>query len=228
MPKTPTDYERTVIYKIQHLEKDELLYVGSTTEFTKRKCKHKSDCINPKAKLYNAKLYKMIRENGGWEMFNMVIIQDFPCKNKREAECEEDKVIREMKASMNAKRAFLNAEEKKELKNKSTKQWYEANKDDQVIKQKKWYQENKSVVSEKGKIYRELNKEKIRARKKADYEARKEKILEKEKEYYGANKEKIKQKRMEKITCECGCVITKYSLYNHKKSQKHLEIMINK
>ena len=46
MPRTPIDYSKSVIYKIQHLEKDELVYVGSTTNFVKRKNKHKSCCKN--------------------------------------------------------------------------------------------------------------------------------------------------------------------------------------
>lgn len=42
------------------------------------------------------------------------------------------------------------------------------------------------------------------------------------KEYYEANKDKLN----EKITCECGCVITKQHLSAHKKSQKHINLMI--
>ena len=41
MPKTKTDYSKTVIYKIQHIEDESLVYVGSTTNFTKRKSHHK-------------------------------------------------------------------------------------------------------------------------------------------------------------------------------------------
>ena len=54
-----TDYSKTVIYKIQHLDKDELLYVGHTTNFTKRKCLHKHNC-----KTKTSPLYKMMRQNG--------------------------------------------------------------------------------------------------------------------------------------------------------------------
>ena len=31
MPRTTTDYSKLVIYKIQHINNPELLYVGSTT-----------------------------------------------------------------------------------------------------------------------------------------------------------------------------------------------------
>ena len=43
MPKTPIDYSKTVIYMIKHEIQSELLYVGSTTDFTKRKSKHKDN-----------------------------------------------------------------------------------------------------------------------------------------------------------------------------------------
>jgi hypothetical protein len=114
MPRTPIDYSNTIIYKIQNIDNPELLYVGSTTHFTKRKYEHKSNCSNPNVKEYNFKLYQMIRDNGGWDMFNMVELYKFPCNNKREAECEEDKVMREMKANMNSIRAFITPEEHKE------------------------------------------------------------------------------------------------------------------
>ena len=47
-----TDYSKTVIYKIQHLDKDELLYVGHTSNFIKRKSYHKNDCKTSKNPLY--------------------------------------------------------------------------------------------------------------------------------------------------------------------------------
>ena len=40
------NYEKTVIYKIQHREKLDLLYVGCTTNFNARKNQHKSRCTN--------------------------------------------------------------------------------------------------------------------------------------------------------------------------------------
>ena len=107
MPKKPTDYSRTVIYKIEHKENKELVYVGSTTDFTKRKCSHKSHCYNEKGKSYNLKLYVMIRENGGFDAFQMLEIKKFPCNDKREAEAEEERCRMELKANMNTQRAFV-------------------------------------------------------------------------------------------------------------------------
>ncbi len=114
MPRIAIDYTNTIIYKIQHKDKEELIYVGHTTDFTKRKSAHKLATRSEKDKAYNRNLYKMIRDNGDWECFNMIEIKKFSCTNKREAEAEEDKVMRELKATMNMVRAFRTPEDIKE------------------------------------------------------------------------------------------------------------------
>ena len=107
MPRLNVDYSKTVIYKIQHNEDETLLYVGSTTNFNNRKSHHKHSCKNESYKKHNLKVYKMIRDNGGWDCFSMVKIEDFPCENGRDAEAREDQLMRELKANMNEKRAFI-------------------------------------------------------------------------------------------------------------------------
>ena len=72
MPKKAIDYSTCCIYKIEHIDNDILVYVGHTTNFTNRKYQHKSNCINETSKEYNHKVYHLIRENGGWEAFNMI------------------------------------------------------------------------------------------------------------------------------------------------------------
>ena len=99
------DYSKTVIYKIQHEDDESLVYVGSTTNFTKRKCRQKTSCNNSHIKGCNKKVYQMMRQNGGWECFKMIKIKEFPCGNKRQAEAEEDRVMMEMRASMNEHRS---------------------------------------------------------------------------------------------------------------------------
>jgi predicted GIY-YIG superfamily endonuclease len=50
MPKKVIDYSNCCIYKIEHIDKDDLVYVGHTTNFTKRKYQHKQCCNNEKNK----------------------------------------------------------------------------------------------------------------------------------------------------------------------------------
>ena len=81
MPKTPMDYSNCCIYKIEHIDDETLLYVGHTTKFSKRKGEHKNRSNNENANsTYNLKLYQMIRENGGFEMFKMIEVEKYPCK----------------------------------------------------------------------------------------------------------------------------------------------------
>ena len=96
------DYSQTVIYKIQHREKPELLYVGCTTNFNARKHQHRCRVSNVGDKEYNAYKYKMIRENGGFEAFDMKPVKIISCKNKLEAEIEEEKTRQELKATLNS------------------------------------------------------------------------------------------------------------------------------
>ena len=80
------------------------------------------------------------------------------------------------------------------------------------------YEDNKDDIAIKQKTYRENNKDDIAIKDKQYYENNKDKIAIKCKEYYENNKDKI----LDKITCECGCIINKIGLSKHKKTQKHL------
>jgi hypothetical protein len=151
MPLTKADYSKTIIYKIQHKEIDELIYVGSTTDFTRRKAGHKRRCNNTNDKRHNLKVYQMIRDNGGWDMFNILVIKEYPCNNKREAEAEEDKVIREARANMNSLRAYVSREERLEQKRDNHYHYYLENKEQILERMKHYYLENKGKIAEREK-----------------------------------------------------------------------------
>ena len=144
MPLTKVDYSKTIIYKIQHKEIDELLYVGSTTDFTRRKAQHKRACDNANNKCHNFKVYETIRDNGGFDCFNIIVIKDFPCNTKQEALMEEDKIMRQMKCNMNSRRAYQTHEERVEY----TKQY------DQLYKEK-----HREKIREQSKEYSNMYRE---------------------------------------------------------------------
>ena len=154
MPKKEMDFSKCVIYKIQHKDNNDLLYVGHTTNFTKRKNEHKSRVICEMNKEYNHKVYQMIRENGGWDDFNMVVIKDFPCENKQQATTEEDRIMREMKATMNTFRASRSRKELQEYNH----QYYDKNKEyfreyNEKNKEKISTKNNKVCLCKCGKTY---------------------------------------------------------------------------
>jgi len=231
-----------IIYKI--VSKDLNIkdtYIGSTTNFKARKNCHKSRCTSESDKYYNTKVYKFIRENGGWEDWEMVMIEETNC-TKRQAELKEREYYEQLNADLNGKKPFIDTEEKKDIKKEKDKE-YRINNEEKVKAQKKeHYENNKEIILEKQKIYREKNKEEIKERKKEYYQRNKEEIAEKNKEYreanrdkkremdkkyYNDNKEKISEKSKEIFACECGDFITIGAKSNHLKSKKHLDYINN-
>jgi predicted GIY-YIG superfamily endonuclease len=117
MPET--DYNKTVIYKIINYEYLDLIYIGSTTNFKNRKNQHKNRATNINNPKYHLKLYENIRNYSGWDSWKMIVICEFPCKKKRQAEKEEDKYMMELNATLNTNRAFCSVERRQEIIKKS-------------------------------------------------------------------------------------------------------------
>jgi predicted GIY-YIG superfamily endonuclease len=103
MPRTPIDYTKTIMYKIVSKDlNNNYVYVGSTTDFAKRKSSHKTNCINENNRFYNIKVYKMIRENGGWNEFEMIEIEKYPCNDSNESAARERYWKEHFNANMNS------------------------------------------------------------------------------------------------------------------------------
>jgi len=95
-------YENAVIYMMKHKTDDKKeFYIGSSYEFKQRCRAHKSYCNNENDKRYNYKLYKYIRENGGWDAWEIILLYDYPCKNRNELHLEEQRAVKEYKSTLN-------------------------------------------------------------------------------------------------------------------------------
>ena len=68
------------------------------------------------------------------------------------------------------------------------------------------------------RLYREKNKE--------NHKEYKQEYMN---EYYSANKDKFyennKRFRIKTTLCDCGCEVKTYNINNHKKTQKHINII---
>ena len=124
MPKIDIDYSNTIIYKI--ICKDSSLkevYVGHTTNFVQRKHNHKQNCINEKSSNYGYKLYKIIRENGGWNNWKMEIINFVNCKDQYEAKKKEQEYFNLLNGTIEPSPNFQNStnstKDKEQVKNKT-------------------------------------------------------------------------------------------------------------
>ena len=74
-----------LIYKIKSKNENVLMcYIGSTENLTQRQTKHKSNCYNVNSPAYNRKFYKYMRDNGGYDSFIFIILQDNILFNERE------------------------------------------------------------------------------------------------------------------------------------------------
>jgi hypothetical protein len=128
MPKLSMNYLNCCIYKIEHIDDENLVYVGHTNNFKQRKQRHKSSCNNETDKSkHNRKVYQMIRKNGGWDMFRMIEIEKYPCNNKQEAEKREFEIMRKMNARTNTRILntciFLKREDQKLIQKKKYEEY---------------------------------------------------------------------------------------------------------
>jgi hypothetical protein len=203
MPKTPTDYSKSIIYSIICNTDDTLLYVGSTTSFRHRKCQHKHHCINEKNKSHNFPVYVMIRANGGWNNFNMTPVKEFACMNKIQLLIEEERIRKEMNANLNNRKAYVTIEEHKEYKseykrqynvehkeerNEYNRKYRDEHKEERKNNKQKWHEANKEYINEYTRKYRNEHNEAVKKRDNMYREANKDKINEQRREKYKANK----------------------------------------
>jgi hypothetical protein len=141
------------IYKIQHKELKDLLYVGSSVDMNQRLRQHKYACNNENSSKYHFKIYVMIRENGGWEMFDKVELERAYFDDNQGARMREKELMKELKASMNSIEAYVNPDVK-EYK----KEHYEANIEKRKDQMKASYEANKEKRKEYQRIYRTKKK----------------------------------------------------------------------
>ena len=144
MPKKEIDYSKTVIYKIvcNDLSITDL-YVGSTTRFTIRKCQHKYSC-NSSYKQSEFKVYKIIRDNGGWDNWSMIQIEEYPCANGNEAKARERYWYEQLNATLN-----------KQCPNRDIREWQSNNRDYAKVYNISYRNANKDNLKAKAKAYRE-------------------------------------------------------------------------
>lgn len=228
MPRLAIDYSKTIMYRI--VCKDPTIkdcYVGSTTNFTKRKTQHKGNCDNEKYKNYNINVYQFIREHNGWDNFDMIEIEKYNAKDQHDQARRERYWLEFYGATLNKQvpsRSQTEYQEKnKEIIAEQKKEYYKENKEDITNRIKKYREENKEQYINYNKIHREENKEHYFNYSKEYREQHKEHYIEYFKNYREENKDKIS----EKITCVCGSICRRSDISRHLKSKKHQLFILN-
>lgn len=156
MPRLPIDYSKIIIYKICCNDVNiKEVYVGHTTDIIRRRQQHKHNCNYENRKEYNDYKYQFIRDNGGWENWSLVPVEEYPCENVNQACIRERYWIETLQASLNIKIPSRSRKEwceiNKEKKKEYDKQYIEINKDKRKDYQKEYYEQNKDKKNEKAK-----------------------------------------------------------------------------
>ena len=193
------NYNKALIYKIVPKDLDrKYCYIGSTCNFIKRKSQHKENC-NPNSKKSSLPIYQHIIKNGGWEEFEMFLVEYYPCEtklelHKRERECKE----------------IYNDNLGCKVPTRTRKEYY---------------QDNKEKITEQNKQYREDNKEKITEKRAIHYQVNKEKIAEQWTIHYQANKAKIAETKKEKKNVLSVNVISAKVIFQDIQNQKNIYLI---
>ena len=165
-----TNYSNCYIYHI--VDSDKVVhYVGSTSNFNSRKSKHKWNCTHEHCKEYNLDIYKYIRENGGFDNFEIIPIRKIDnVSNKTELRIAEREEMEKYTGLKNMRGSYATKEEKLQL----IRVWQENNSEKYLGKIRQWRQANPAKVVEIHRKYYEANSEKILERKRQRYHEKKQ------------------------------------------------------
>jgi transcription-repair coupling factor (superfamily II helicase) len=229
MPRQKVNYSNTMMYKIVSNDLNiRDCYVGSTTDFTKRKYRHKSDCTNANSEKYNLKVYQFIRNNGNWHNWSMVLIEMYPCTNHLESSQRERFWCENLNATLNSMVPSRSQKEytvdNKEHIREQHKQYFKTNKEHMTEQHKQYCKTNKEHIREQNKQYKSDHKEQI-----IQYNIdNRDHITEQSKQYREANREQINNYQNTVLICQCGCSYTRGHKLRHEQTNKHKEHIANK
>lgn len=201
-----TDYSKGRIYVIRNKIND-LLYVGSTCQdLSKRFSWHKGDAAKEKKAKYG-KLYKTVKELGGWDNFYIELVEYYPCETKEQLSAREGYFIRLFETTTSGYNTYVAGRTQKEYIQDNIERWNDyykqyRNENRDEIRQKAKEKYHTDEAKQKRHEYYISNKDKIYERNKQWYELNKDKYgsveqVNKRKEYYDLNKETILQRNRE-------------------------------
>ena len=139
------NYQKSFIYKICCNDLDiQDIYIGSTTNFKQRKRQHKNCCTKIDNKNYNLNVYKFIRDNGGWDNWDMILLKNVSVNSRLELNKIERECYEEYKPTLNKQKPTRT---KKEYRNEEMlnydKSYYQKNKEKLKKRRLERYYENK-------------------------------------------------------------------------------------
>jgi hypothetical protein len=189
------DYNKGKIYTIRCRTDDTLIYVGSTIQSLGVRIGGHK-IKSRDIKCHNMILYKTINNN--WDDWYIELYEEYPCENKEQLNKREGEIIR-LIGTLNILEA-----------GRTRQEYYQDNKEELLKIKKEYYENNKDKIKETQKAYNNNNREQK---------------IEYNKIYHNNNKERAKEHYIQRITCECGCIINRGDISKHKKTQKHIKLL---
>jgi len=138
-------------YKLVCKTDENLYYIGSSSNMIRRATEHKKCTNDANNRLYNFKIYKIIRANGGFDNFKFINLGNIKNVTKEEAHHTEQAFINLFKPNMNTRNSYLTDEERKKYFTEYGKEWYKDNTEYMKEYSKKYRETHKEEFSEKFK-----------------------------------------------------------------------------
>jgi hypothetical protein len=186
------EYENGKIYKLEC--EDGHFYYGSTiTELRKRLYRHKRASEKQPYRVYQH------INTIGWDKVKIVLVENFPCKTKKELNQKENEYIlshKDNELCLNTIVAFHTEETRKIAK----KQYYERTIEERREYERKRNQTEHRKEQKRQRILKEAteNREEYLTKKREEYLRNKEKRDAKNKENYYKNREEVLRKKKER------------------------------
>jgi len=185
-------YSQIHIYKIYCKDpKITHFYIGSTSNLYSRTALHKSKLKHG----CNYKLYDFMRLNGGWDNWDIAILET------RKNQTSKEKLTLE-KYYFDTFNPLLNTHKCGRTHKQYVKDNY-----------------NKILLQRYNNRLKHLEKRREKNREK--YSNNKKELIKRSQDHYKKNKEKIKERNQFKLNCLCGEQITLGSRKKHLKSKNH-------
>jgi len=90
-------------------------YVGSTCRIRQRKYDHKINCNNENRHSYNYRVYRFIRENGGFENWDLYLLDEIKYNDKIEILKREREWIERLKPKLNVHKNPYRTEDERKM-----------------------------------------------------------------------------------------------------------------
>jgi hypothetical protein len=169
-----TDLSNCYIYHI--VDKENIVhYVGSTSNMNSRKSSHRYRCNTEHDKKYHLDIYQYIRNNGGFDNFEILPIRKLEnISNKTELLIAEQAEMNKFSNLKNKNGSYRTKEESKKQKNEYNRQYREKNKDQIHEKAHQYYESKKEQRLEYQRNYIEKNKDQLNEKRRQKYQQKKQ------------------------------------------------------